>query len=40
MKRAERLEAILDELSDGGAVDVGVLSARLGAAPAPIRRDL
>ncbi|MGZ8661437.1 MAG: DeoR/GlpR family DNA-binding transcription regulator [Actinomycetota bacterium] len=40
MKRAERLEAILDELSDGGAVDVGVLSARLGASPATIRRDL
>ncbi|MGZ8624254.1 MAG: DeoR/GlpR family DNA-binding transcription regulator [Actinomycetota bacterium] len=40
MKRAERLEAILNELSDGGAVDVGVLSARLGASPATIRRDL
>lgn len=40
MKRAERLEAILDQLSDGGAVDVGVLSERLGASPATIRRDL
>src|SRR5512134_348517 len=40
MKRAERLEAILDEISDGGAVDVGGLSERLGASPATIRRDL
>ncbi len=40
MRRTERLEAILDELSDGGAVDVGVLSERLGASPATIRRDL
>jgi DeoR family transcriptional regulator of aga operon len=40
MRRAERLEAILDELSDGGAVDVGALAERLGASPATIRRDL
>jgi DeoR family transcriptional regulator of aga operon len=40
VRRAERLEAILDELSDGGAVDVGALSERLGASPATIRRDL
>lgn len=36
----ERLGAILEELSDGGAVDVAVLSERLGASPATIRRDL
>jgi DeoR family transcriptional regulator of aga operon len=40
MRRSERLEAILDELSEGGAVDVGALSERLGASPATIRRDL
>lgn len=40
MKRAERLEAILDAISDGGAVDVGTLSDGLGASPATIRRDL
>ena len=40
MRRSERLETILDELSDGGAVDVGALSSRLGASPATIRRDL
>jgi DeoR family transcriptional regulator of aga operon len=40
VRRAERLEAILDELSGGGAVDVGALSERLGASPATIRRDL
>jgi DeoR family transcriptional regulator of aga operon len=40
VRRGERLEAILDELSGGGAVDVGALSERLGASPATIRRDL
>jgi DeoR family transcriptional regulator of aga operon len=40
VRRAERLGAILEELSDGGAVDVGALSERLGASPATIRRDL
>ncbi len=40
MRRAERLQAILDEISDGGSVDVGTLSRRLGASPATIRRDL
>jgi DeoR family transcriptional regulator, aga operon transcriptional repressor len=40
VRRAERLGAILEELSDGGAVDVGALSARLDASPATIRRDL
>lgn len=40
MRRADRLEVILDELSAGGAVDVGALSERLGASPATIRRDL
>jgi DeoR family transcriptional regulator, aga operon transcriptional repressor len=40
VKRAERLGAILEELSNGGAVDVGVLSERLHASPATIRRDL
>jgi DeoR family transcriptional regulator, aga operon transcriptional repressor len=40
VRRAERLGAILEELSDGGAVDVGVLSERLRASPATIRRDL
>lgn len=40
MRRAERLAAILDQLSDGGAVDVGALSERLGASAATIRRDL
>jgi DeoR family transcriptional regulator of aga operon len=40
VRRAERLGAILEELSDGGAVDVGALSERLRASPATIRRDL
>ncbi len=40
MRRPERLEAILDGLSAGGAVDVGELSRRLSASPATIRRDL
>jgi DeoR family transcriptional regulator of aga operon len=40
VRRAERLGAILEELSDGGAVDVGALSQRLRASPATIRRDL
>lgn len=31
---------ILEDLSDGGAVDVSALSQRLGASPATIRRDL
>lgn len=36
----QRLGAILEDLSDGGAVDVSALSQRLGASPATIRRDL
>ena len=40
VRRAERLGAILDELSEGGAVDVAALSRRLGASAATIRRDL
>ena len=40
MRRAERLGAILDELSEGGTVDVAALSRRLGASAATIRRDL
>lgn len=40
MRRAERLGAILDELSEGGAVDVAALSRRLDASAATIRRDL
>jgi DeoR family transcriptional regulator of aga operon len=40
VRRAERLGAILEELSDGGAVDVTALSDRLGASAATIRRDL
>jgi len=40
VRRADRLGAILEELSDGGAVDVGALSERLAASPATIRRDL
>jgi DeoR family transcriptional regulator of aga operon len=40
VRRAQRLGAILEDLSDGGAVDVSALSQRLGASPATIRRDL
>ncbi|CAH0210264.1 Glycerol-3-phosphate regulon repressor [Microbacterium oxydans] len=40
MKRASRLNAILDLLADGGEVTVDDLVARFGASPATTRRDL
>jgi DeoR family transcriptional regulator of aga operon len=40
MNRAERLGAILDRLSQGGTVDVEVLTRELGVSPATVRRDL
>lgn len=40
MRQAERLGAILEELSNGGSVAVADLSVRLGVSAATIRRDL
>jgi DeoR family transcriptional regulator of aga operon len=40
MRQAERLGAILEELSADGSVSVAALVERLGASPATIRRDL
>jgi DeoR family transcriptional regulator of aga operon len=40
MNRAERLGAILERLSEGGTVDVEVLTRDLGVSPATVRRDL
>jgi DeoR family transcriptional regulator, aga operon transcriptional repressor len=40
MNRAERLGAILERLSDGGTIDVEVLTRELGVSRATVRRDL
>ncbi|WP_432519037.1 DeoR/GlpR family DNA-binding transcription regulator [Kineococcus sp. SYSU DK006] len=40
MRKAERLSAILDRVSDGGSVDVIELAAALGVSGATVRRDL
>ena len=40
MKRAERLESILELLSNEGSVAVSELTGRLRASPATVRRDL
>jgi DeoR family transcriptional regulator, aga operon transcriptional repressor len=40
MRQADRLSAILEELSDGGTVGVAELRERLGVSAATIRRDL
>ena len=40
MRQADRLGAILEELSDGGTVGVSELCERLGVSAATIRRDL
>ncbi|MFK4730818.1 DeoR/GlpR family DNA-binding transcription regulator [Agromyces mediolanus] len=40
MNRAERLNAVLDLLADGGRVEVDELVERLGVSPATARRDL
>jgi DeoR family transcriptional regulator, aga operon transcriptional repressor len=40
VRQAERLDAILTQLTDGGSVGVAELSDRLGASVATIRRDL
>lgn len=40
MRQAERLSAILEELSDNGTVGVTDLARRLRASPATVRRDL
>jgi DeoR family transcriptional regulator of aga operon len=40
MNRAERLGAILERLSEGGTVDVEILTRDLGVSPATVRRDL
>jgi DeoR family transcriptional regulator of aga operon len=40
MKRAERLESILELLSSDGSVAVSELTGRLGASAATVRRDL
>ena len=40
MNRAERLGAILERLSEGGTVDVEVLTRDLGVSHATVRRDL
>lgn len=40
MRQAERLGAILEELSADGSVSVAALVERLGVSPATIRRDL
>ncbi len=40
MRQAERLSAILENLSNGGSVAVADLCDTLGASPATIRRDL
>ncbi len=40
MRQADRLGAILEELADGGSVDVASLRRRLSASSATIRRDL
>lgn len=39
-RQAHRLEQILEELSDKGAISVGAISGRLRVSPATIRRDL
>ena len=40
MKRAERLESILERLSDDGSVAVSELTETLQASAATVRRDL
>jgi DeoR family transcriptional regulator, aga operon transcriptional repressor len=40
MRQADRLSVILEELSDGGSVNVTDLCGRLGVSAATIRRDL
>ena len=40
MRQAQRLEAILAELTDGGSVGVAELSDQLGVSVATVRRDL
>lgn len=40
VRRADRVSAILDQLTGAGSVDAGALAQRFGVSPATIRRDL
>ncbi len=40
VRRADRVSAILDQLTGSGSVDAGALAARFGVSAATIRRDL